>query len=57
MDIEPKIKYITTKNNFRIILLISFLINKLIPQKIKLPSSKNEANPKLCRRKSDILLP
>ena len=53
----PTVKYAMTKNNFKIILLNSFLIIKSKPQNKKLSNNKKETKPKLCNKKSAMLLP
>jgi len=53
----PTIKYAITKNSFKIILFNSFFIIKSNPQNKKLSNNKKEAKPKLCNKKSAMLLP
>ena len=57
MKTVPTVKYATTKNNFKIILFNSLLIIKSKPQNKKLSDNKKEAKPKLCNKKSAMLLP
>ena len=55
--VHPKIIYNERKNIFRIKFFNSFLSINLKPQEIKVTKIKNEINPKLCNKKSEILLP
>jgi hypothetical protein len=55
--VHPNIRYKVRKNNLKIIFFNSFLRINLNPQEIKVIKIKNEIKPKLCNKKSDILLP
>ena len=57
MNVQPEIKYKVTKNIFTINLFNSFSTINFIPHEIKVARSKNEIIPKLCKRKSEMILP
>ena len=52
-----KLRYKIKKNNLKIIFFNSFFKINLKPQEIKVIKIKNEIKPKLCNKKSEILLP
>lgn len=51
---QASIKYTKIKNIFKRRNLIGFLKIRLTPQETMVIKSRNEANPKLCSKKSDI---
>tara|TARA_Y100000591_G_C21262135_1_gene418681 strand:+ start:212 stop:460 length:249 start_codon:yes stop_codon:yes gene_type:complete len=55
--VHPNTRYKVRKNNLRIIFFNSFEMINFTPHEIKVIKIKNEIRPKLCNKKSEILLP
>tara|TARA_B100001564_G_C20090522_1_gene424678 strand:- start:99 stop:512 length:414 start_codon:yes stop_codon:yes gene_type:complete len=56
-NVHPKIRYRIRNNNLKIIFFSSFSKINFKPHEIKVIKIKNEIRPKLCNKKSEILLP
>ena len=56
-NVHPKIKYKLRKNILKIIFFNSLSKINFTPQEIRVNRIKKEIRPKLCNKKSEILLP